>query len=130
MIIYIANAFSLSMLDREEQLGTPVGHVPASSERIGAIARVPRPMDDPMGWLDLWITALAHRSDLEIVSAVGHADTAVIFAHILGRPIAVNRVNVKLGKFDMLLVGQYIGPRLPEGATTLPEGARIEWWIV
>lgn len=30
----------------------------------------------------------------------------------------------------LTLVGQYRGPRLPDGATTLPEGATIEWWHV
>lgn len=31
---------------------------------------------------------------------------------------------------DAALIGQYIGPRLPEGATELPAGATIEWWLV
>jgi hypothetical protein len=29
-----------------------------------------------------------------------------------------------------VLVAQYRGPRLPEGATELPEGATIEWYVV
>lgn len=29
---------------------------------------------------------------------------------------------------DRLIFGQYVGPRLPEGAKTLPPGATIEWW--
>lgn len=49
---------------------------------------------------------------------------------ILVRPVVANRVNVKLEPGVLILVGQYIGPRLPEGATTLPEGASIEWWTV
>jgi hypothetical protein len=27
-------------------------------------------------------------------------------------------------------VGQYTGPRLPEGSKTLPEGASVEWLFV
>ena len=63
-------------------------------------------------------------------SAVGHADTAAVFADVLGTPVPCNRVSVTLGEGDAALVGQYSGPRLPEGATTLPEGATIKWLIV
>lgn len=45
----------------------------------------------------------------------------------LGHPVPMNRVNVQLHPGDSALVGQYTGPRLPEGATQLPEGARILW---
>lgn len=58
------------------------------------------------------------------VSAVGHADTAAL----LGVPC--NRVSVKLAQFgDWLYIAQYKGPRLPEGTTTLPEGASFDWVI-
>ena len=60
-------------------------------------------------------------------SAVGHADTAAVFESQLGMEVPANRVKVVLGKGDTALVGQYRGPRLPEGATTLPEGATIQW---
>ena len=63
-------------------------------------------------------------------SAVGHADTAAVFADVLGVPVPTNRVSVTLEDGDTALVGQYSGPRLPEGATTLPEGATIRWMIV
>jgi hypothetical protein len=62
-----------------------------------------------------------------IRSAVGHADTAAVFADVLGIPVECHRVTVTLNKGDMAVVGQYIGPRLPEGATKLPEGASIKW---
>lgn len=63
-------------------------------------------------------------------SAVGHADTAAVFADVLGVPVPTNRVSVTLNVGDAALVGQYSGPRLAEGATTLPEGAVIKWVIV
>jgi len=64
-------------------------------------------------------------------SAVGHADTAALFAALLGEPVPVHRQSIRLlGKPDYLMVGQYSGPRLPEGATTLPDGAEIRWYIV
>lgn len=63
-------------------------------------------------------------------SAVGHADTAAVFSSVLNRHIEANRCTVTLSKGDTLIVGQYSGPRLEEGATTLPEGSTIVWWEV
>lgn len=62
-----------------------------------------------------------------VESAVGHADTAAVFGEQLGVAVPANRTNVTLNKGDVVLVGQYRGPRLPEGATTLPAGATIQW---
>jgi hypothetical protein len=63
----------------------------------------------------------------EFESAVGHRDTAAVFSAELGLGVAENRTTVSLCKGDLAIVGQYRGPRLAEGATTLPEGATIEW---
>lgn len=65
-----------------------------------------------------------------IESAVGHADTAAVFSAALSLPVPVNRQTVALGAGSLAIVGQYAGPRLPEGATTLPEGATIKWLAV
>jgi hypothetical protein len=125
MKIFICNAFSLSMLDRDAQTGSPSGYVPRSTDPVAHhyMARMPRPVDDPA-------KLLAGSKGAEIISAVGHADVAALFAAQLKMPVAVNRVSVKLTEGDLALVGQYIGPRLPEGVTTLPDGATIEWWVV
>jgi len=63
-------------------------------------------------------------------SAVGHADTAAIFSGLLGVPVPMERRTVQLAPGETALVGQYSGPRLPEGATTLPPGATITWLLV
>lgn len=71
--------------------------------------------------------------DAEVVSlesAIGHADTARIVSGMLGVELPANRVNVKLAKGEKMIVAQYSGPRLPEGATTLPDGAKIEFVMV
>ncbi len=76
---------------------------------------------------------LAAESDGEaemIRSAVGHQDTANIFASILGVHVPCNRATVSLRPGDTAILGQYIGPRLPEGATALPAGSRIVWLLV
>lgn len=66
----------------------------------------------------------------QVASAVGHADTATLFSAILDTPVEVFRMNVELMPNMWLLLGQYRGPRLPEGATSLPEGASIAWYVV
>ncbi len=68
-------------------------------------------------------------------SVVGHADTAKLFSDSLGVDVIFNRETVALardtmGDYEVLLVGQYIGPRLAEGVSKLPEGAEIKWLFV
>ena len=66
----------------------------------------------------------------DVESAIGHTDTAKVVSDILGFEVKPNRVGIKLNENDVLYVAQYTGPRLPEGATTLPEGANIEFFEV
>jgi len=69
----------------------------------------------------------------DYVSAVGHADVAALFTEALGVSVPMSRINAELlpgSEDDQILIGQYVGPRLPEGTTTLPEGAEIRWVLV
>ena len=66
----------------------------------------------------------------EFVSAVGHADTAAVYSNELGTVVSMNRIKVALSSDDQVLVGQLVGPRLPEGATTLPDNIQIQWILV
>ena len=100
-MFHLLNAFSLNMLDADADL--MVKHV--CLEAAQNIAKV-------------------------CVSAVGHADTASVFSDVLGVDVPCNRTSVTLNKGDLALVGQYSGPRLAEGATSLPEGAAIKWMVV
>lgn len=116
MRVIICNAFSLSMLDRDAQRVSP-------KDPLFRV-RCPYPVDDARAFLEAW------NPYAEIISAVDHAADAAVFSGILGYPVEVNRVSVKVDSKTILLVGQYIGPSLPEGATTLPEWAVMEWWAV
>jgi len=112
---YLSNAFALSMIDRDDQ-GEAVWMDDGSPF-------VPKPIH--------WGDVVERLQDgTEWKSVVGHADTATILGGILGMDVPPNRVSIKLAPGDSLVVGQYIGPRLPEGAKELPEGAKIEWWLV
>ncbi len=66
----------------------------------------------------------------DVVSAIGHADTANVLTNMLGFPVSLNRVNVTLDENTEMYVAQLIGGRLPEGATTLPEGFRFKFFRV
>lgn len=92
MATYISNAFSLQMINLEE----------AKNLRVEKV----NPEEIPEN----------------VVSCIGHADTAKVASEILGREIAMNRISVHLGDGDTLYVAQIVGGRLPEGATSLPEG--------
>lgn len=91
--IFLGNAFSLQMLD--VTVANTVNIVPAS---VGEIA------------------------GSDFMSVIGHADTAAVVSNILKRDVPANRASVRLEKGDILYVAQVTGGRLPEGATTLPEG--------
>lgn len=116
--LVIANAFSLSMLDRKTQLSSVEARVPVPVDDVARIVAATRAMCEDDG------------DEFVVHSIVGHKDTAAVFSSALGFPVEYNRETFKLGDEDDLLVGQYVGPRLEEGATALPEGATIEWWLI
>jgi len=66
----------------------------------------------------------------DVVSAIGHADTAAVLSEVLGFPVPMNRINVALDENTELYVAQLVGGRLPEGATTLPEGFSFKFYRV
>lgn len=114
--LFVGNAFSLQMLDG--------GDFTSVLEKILVVQ-----LSDQQA-KDLLTAAPNLDYPYQIVSAVGHADTAAVMSGILGTEVPANRISVRLRSEDALLVGQYSGPRLPEGAKTLPEGARIKWYLV
>lgn len=65
-----------------------------------------------------------------IESAVGHADTAAVYTQQLGVSVPAARVTLSLPKGETVLLGQYKGPRMPEGCKELPAGATIVWMLV
>jgi len=66
----------------------------------------------------------------DVVSAIGHADTAAVLTNMLGFPVSMNRMNVVLDENTELYVAQLVGGRLPEGVTTLPEGYSFKFYRV
>ena len=100
----ISNAFSLNMLDGEPDR---YFHQLSVVELEGP-NKVPR----------------------DVMSVVGHPDMAKLLTEILGFEVPVNRQTFKIKLGDVLYVAQYSGSRLPAGATTLPEGAKIRFFKV
>lgn len=118
MKLIVCNAFSVSMLPRLGAEVVEVAFEPISTAVVRDILDVDHAVQDELGQPPSW------------VSAVGHADTAAVLSNLLGHEIPVQRVNVTLDEDIQLIVAQYRGPRLPEGATELPPGATIEFWQV
>jgi len=72
---------------------------------------------------DVHIEAVeASEVPVDAESVIGHPDTAAVVSSILEREVTPNRVSISLEAGDELYVAQLFGGRLPEGATTLPEG--------
>lgn len=127
MKIYICNALAMGMLDRDVQERNPDYRAAQGSPRT------PRPITIDQA---LKIIGCAD----ELVGAVGHADTAGLIASALNlATVQVHgRITVRLrggpdglwADAEKALIGAYTGPRLPEGCTTLPEGAVLEWWVI
>lgn len=63
---------------------------------------------------------------------IGHASTHELVARRLGCGTIppMRRESVKIKNGETVVIAQYLGPRLPEGATELPEGAKIEFFFV
>lgn len=104
-MIYLANAFSLQMLVMDDW-GATVHVVPLTGDDTRRLLR--------QGF----------------VSAVGHPDTARLLSDLVETPVPFNRISVALGEGDTLIVAQYQGPRLEEGATRLPMGAGFRFYQV
>ena len=66
----------------------------------------------------------------EAVSIIGHVDTAAVVGSILGRDVPCNRASVMLSDEDVLYVAQVVGGRLPEGATTIPDGMELKFYRI
>lgn len=102
---YLANAFSLQMLDTTVQ--SVVSIEPVSTEEVSNLA-----------------------ASNKLLPCIGHKDTALVLSKLLNTYICVNRMSIRLFPGDILYVAQIIGGRLPEGAVELPEGFRIKFFKV
>jgi Domain of unknown function (DUF1874) len=109
-MLYISNAFSLSMV------------------KAPCLVRVGTLTAREVAW-NLRCSCDGDPND-RFTSVVGHLNTAAVYSSVLGLPIEVDKRSITLKQGDELIVGQYTGPRLPEGATVLPEGAPINWLVV
>lgn len=65
-----------------------------------------------------------------VESYIGHADTANVVSSILDMEVPAQRRFGTLVPGETAVVAQVIGGRLPEGATTLPEGMSLQFFQV
>lgn len=96
--IYLGNAFSLQMLELNEEVNVSVS--PVCSSEVATS---------------------------NFTSIIGHEDTASVLSSMLMMEVPFNRASVSLKEGDILYVAQLTGGRLPEGSTTLPSGFNIKF---
>jgi hypothetical protein len=113
---YVANAISLGMLDSIDREMAYGSYDPMSIKL--EVSRL-----SPEGARD-WVRRESW------TSIVGHDDTATLLSELLGVPITKNRISTSLAVGDCILVCQYNGERLTEGAKTLPPNAIIRYFLV
>jgi len=104
MTVYLANAFSLSML------------VPPASIRVTEIT-----VDD--------VKRIVAQG---FVSAIGHEATAKIVTSRIGVSVQVNRISIQLKPSDILVVFQLL-TRLPEGKVLSEQEmmqVQAKWYLV
>jgi len=89
-MMFLSNAFSLSMLNPLPQGGRTIKVRPVSLEEVKSLLRE------------------------GFESAVGHGSTAEVIATLLGLPVEARRVSITLSPGDRVVVFQ-LGVRLEEG---------------
>jgi len=119
---FLANAFSLNMIQSGYAVTRPISG--KTARHLAGV--IPGQVED---------TRLGTSVQLEpdytpAICIVGHKDIMAIINDSLGTKYRSERKTVSLSPGDGVVVGQYIGPRLPEGTTELPEGAVIKWFRV
>ena len=63
-------------------------------------------------------------------SFIGHESTATLLSHRLGIDVEYNRQSYRFMPNDRVVLAQYTGPRLPDYALELPEGAHLNFWLI
>ena len=110
MTAYVGNAFSLSMLELNENESAKINVVRISEQSAKFFVE----------------------QNKNFVSYVGHESTAEFLSERLGIRIPANRVSVKLKRGDIVLVAQ-IMQRLPEGKVLSREELEkvpVAWFLV
>ena len=110
--VLLLNAFSLNMLDANKGEWAKIHASPVATRYAAQV--------------------LSRANRVE--NSIGHVSTAAIVATELAEYGVelhpAERRTVTLGIGQEAVVAQYVGPRLPEGATELPDGAEIRWFYV
>jgi len=81
--IIVTNSFSISMLPPTDKMGVLVEFRPISAETVRS-----------------W----CNQNNVDVVSAIGHADTARIVSGLLGVELPANRISVKMTGMESLVV--------------------------
>lgn len=126
-ITKLANSFSLQMLGQEGNYENGEWKTTLTVKEID-LEKVKEIFKEKSYLADRYDENLTITHDC--ISFVGHQETANILSKMLGWKILMNRKSFHIEEGETIVVAQYVGERLPEGATTLPEGATIRFFLV
>lgn len=68
--------------------------------------------------------------DDNVESYINDKDLASVLTNQFGIPVVENPWCFIAEKNEKFIIADYRGPALSEGATSLPEGAKITFWLV
>ncbi len=110
-LIYVCSAFSGNMMSKEiDDAGIAIRRLTEGEVRP---------------FLDAQVDCYHRR----VVPAVGNKALCPLIEKILGRPDLHSSTQIMLEEGDKCLVAHYDGPKIPEGATEVPEGGKITWML-
>ncbi len=146
-MLYLANSLSLNML---KKLLDTTGYSNAYIQTIGWLDAVLN-IADEMADGKAVVSSIGHADTAKIIGKFLNEALDEILASSVDSIIELkeafkikenadkmrqlfgslyNRCDVNLDNTDMLIVFQYTGQRLPEGATELPEGAVLQPYLI
>lgn len=123
MAIYLTNAFALSMF---EDNVVPIKNITTAQAVTQTLTVTDYDGYNPSIWDMAEVSAIGHESTAKMVEGILNE----VWDHGLKVSIPTQRIKVSAKAGDTIIVAQYSGPRLPEGATQLPEGATIEFYHI
>lgn len=119
--IALASTFTLGLL---EKLSQPLHTEESSWDEIQSITNVFNICDEDE--IELSCIAWGEPIYFHAINSFGHKSTCDLIANRMNIHIRDNRISLCLNDGWIIFIPQYVGKRLEEGATVLPDGSKLE----
>lgn len=119
--IVLGSTFTLGLL---ENLSQPLHTEESSWDEIESIANVFNICDEDE--VEVSFIAWGEPIHFHAINSFGHKSTCDLIASRMDIYIRDNRISLCLDEGWTIFIPQYVGKRLEEGVTVLPNGAKLE----